>query len=55
MTDIRNPTDERGQFSDDDFYLPAMTLPPNFGRIEDIVTDLFDFHGVVLIPDSYNK
>ena len=43
------------EFANDDFYLPAVALPPNFSRIEAAVSDLFDFHGVVLIPDSYNK
>ncbi|MBX0324436.1 hypothetical protein EGH21_15510 [Halomicroarcula sp. F13] len=37
------------------FYMPAVTLPPHLDRIEDVVSDVFDFHGVVLIPDSYNK
>lgn len=37
------------------FYIPAATLPPNLGRIETMVENLFDFHGVVLIPDTYNK
>lgn len=37
------------------FYLPAFSARPSPGRIEAIVSDLFDFHGVVLIPDSYNK
>jgi hypothetical protein len=50
-------TDEttHGQFADDDIYLPAVALPPNFGRLEEVISGLFDFHGVVLIPDSYNK
>ncbi|WP_276273255.1 hypothetical protein [Haloarcula litorea] len=37
------------------FYLPAVALPPNLDRIEAVVEDLFDLHGVVLIPDSYNE
>ena len=37
------------------FYMPAVTLPPHLDRIEDVVSDIFDFHGVVLIPDNYNK
>ena len=37
------------------FYLPAVTLPPNLGRTEAVVEELFDFHGVVPIPDSYNS
>ncbi|QIO24680.1 hypothetical protein [Haloarcula sp. JP-L23] len=37
------------------FYLPAVALPPHLDRIEDVVTDLFDLHGVVLIPETYNE
>ncbi|WP_367175294.1 hypothetical protein [Haloarcula rubripromontorii] len=55
MSTQQNKTTESSKFSTDDFYLPAVALPPNFGRIESFVSDLFDFHGVVLIPDSYNK
>ena len=55
MSKPQNRATEDNAFSNDDFYLPAVALPPNFGRIESVVSDLFDFHGVVLIPDSYNK
>lgn len=34
------------------FYLPSISLPPQFDRIEGVVADLFDFHGVVLIPEE---
>lgn len=36
------------------FYLPAVTLPSSRNRIEAVVEDLFDFHGVVPIPTTYN-
>lgn len=55
MSESKSPTSDTGEFSNNDFYLPAVALPPNFGRIERVVADLFDFHGVVLIPDSYYK
>ncbi|GCF15311.1 hypothetical protein Harman_32460 [Haloarcula mannanilytica] len=55
MNKTQNQTTEVSKFSNDDFYLPAVALPPNFSRIEAVVSNLFDFHGVVLIPDSYNK
>ncbi|WP_254274527.1 hypothetical protein [Haloarcula marina] len=48
-------TETRTETTDMKFYLPATALPPNLDRIEAVVEDLFDFHGVVLIPDSYNK
>ncbi|WP_175055176.1 MULTISPECIES: hypothetical protein [Haloarcula] len=55
MSEPQNQSTADSEFSNVDFYLPAVALPPNFGRIEAAVSDLFDFHGVVLIPDSYNK
>lgn len=38
-----------------DFYLPATAVSPNFDRIGNVVGDVFNFHGVVLLPDTYNK
>jgi len=38
-----------------DIYLPAVTLPPNFGRLERIANDLFDFHGIVRMPRRLGK
>lgn len=32
------------------FYLPATTVPRTRGRVEAVVTDLFDLHGRVLMP-----
>jgi hypothetical protein len=55
MSETRNQAAVDDTFAGDDFYLPAVALPPNFGRIEAVVSDLLDFHGVVLIPDSYNE
>ncbi|EMA26320.1 hypothetical protein [Haloarcula argentinensis] len=55
MSEPQNHSTTDSKFSNDDFYLPAVALPPNFSRIEAAVSDLFDFHGVVLIPESYNK
>lgn len=46
---------ERSDEPTEKFYLPAVALPPNLDRIEAAVHDLFDFHGVVPIPESYNK
>jgi len=37
------------------FYLPATTMPPNLGRVESIVEECFDFHGVVPVPYSNHK
>ena len=34
------------------FYLPAVTVPTDLGRIEAFIQDRFDFHGVVPIPEQ---
>lgn len=39
----------------DSFYLPAVAVGPTFDRIGAVLEDLLDFHGRVLIPDSYNE
>ncbi|MFB6127111.1 MAG: hypothetical protein ABEJ79_07450 [Halolamina sp.] len=43
-----------GTSDDSKFYFPAMTLSGSRRRIEETVDQLFDFHGVILIPESYN-
>jgi hypothetical protein len=40
--------------SPDKFYLPAVAPSPDWDRIEAIVAELSDFHGVVPIPISYD-
>jgi hypothetical protein len=55
MNDTSHTETNPGELDDYDFYLPAVTLPPNLDRIEAVVTDLLDVHGVVLIPDTYNE
>ncbi|MDS0300738.1 hypothetical protein NDI76_18475 [Halogeometricum sp. S1BR25-6] len=37
------------------FYLPATAVSPSLDRISNVVDDLFDLHGVVLVPDTYDK
>ncbi|WP_246989421.1 hypothetical protein [Halorientalis marina] len=37
------------------FYLPAVAPEPDFSRIGEVISDLLDYHGVVLIPDTYNQ
>ncbi|MBX0297749.1 hypothetical protein [Haloarcula nitratireducens] len=52
----RELTDEtRDETPTEKFYLPAVAFTPTFDCIENFVEDAFDFHGVVLIPESYNK
>jgi hypothetical protein len=46
---------EQETYPSADFYLPAVTTEAHFRRLEKVVNNLLDFHGVVLIPDSYNK
>ena len=37
------------------FYLPASTDSPNIDRLGNVIGELLESHGVVLIPDTYNK
>lgn len=45
----------RTDTTEPDIYLPAVSLPPNFGRLERFVSDLFSLHGVVRIPESTDE
>ncbi|WP_197052382.1 hypothetical protein [Halobellus rufus] len=38
-----------------DFYLPASSISTALDRIETVVGRFVRRHGVVLIPDTYNK
>lgn len=51
----RTPPNQARDEPVEKFYLPAVTVPPNLDRIEAFVEELFDFHGVVPIPDTYNS
>lgn len=39
----------------DDLYLPAVSVPTSFDRIEAFLQKHFSLHGVVLIPDTYGR
>jgi len=54
MNESKQPTKARNE-PPEKFYLPAVTMPTHLGRVEALVDDLFDFHGVVPIPTSYNS
>lgn len=41
--------------TNDQIYLPAVSLPPRFGRVERFLADRFGSHGLIPIPRSYNK
>jgi hypothetical protein len=49
--DMRRPADE----ANSNIYLPAVSLPPNFGRLERVVSGVFDLHGVVRLPSRSGK
>lgn len=38
-----------------ELYIPAAAPTPGLSRVEEFVSDLFDFHGVVPIPTTYGK
>jgi len=48
-------TDDSNDSAMDRFYLPAVAARPDFGRLEAVAADLFERHGVVVIPDTYGK
>jgi|GEM_PF-1248221 len=50
----KTPTEARNEPTEK-FYLPAVTVPQHLSRVEAFIDDLFDFHGVVPIPTSYNR
>jgi len=49
---MKRPLDETSETADE-FYLPAVVPEPDFRRIGEVISDLFEVHGVVLVPDSY--
>ncbi|MFC4360551.1 hypothetical protein ACFO0N_21600 [Halobium salinum] len=55
MSELTEFDSNASEKTDTDFYLPAAAISPDLDRIDEIVGNLFDFHGVVLIPDTYNK
>ena len=46
MTELNTHTEPNSASEPEKFYLPAVTSPPSFDRIEAVVTDL---------PDTYNN
>jgi hypothetical protein len=54
MNTSKTPTEARNEPTEK-FYLPAVTVPQHLSRVEAFIDDLFDFHGVVPIPTSYNR
>jgi hypothetical protein len=51
----QTPADDSEDSEMDRFYLPAVAARPDFGRVEAVLTDLFEGHGLVRIPDTYNR
>ncbi|MFB6298417.1 MAG: hypothetical protein ABEH56_07845 [Salinirussus sp.] len=55
MTETTSPAESTETNRTDELYIPAASLKPALGRVEEVFAGLFGRHGVVLIPDSYNK
>lgn len=55
MSKATDSETKRSQSDSLEFFIPATPAAPSFDRLDAAVTDLFDFHGVVPIPDSYGK
>ncbi len=49
----REDRSARNDDTDVKFYTPAVARSPALDRVEAVVERLFDTHGVVLIPDTY--
>lgn len=52
LTELDNRSQERTEIP---FYLPAVTASPDIDRLGNVLDELFEFHGVVRIPTTYNK
>jgi len=55
MSETTDSETKRSEPDSPDLFMPATPAAPSFERLDAAVTDLFDFHGVVPIPDSYGK
>ncbi|MFB6091084.1 MAG: hypothetical protein ABEJ97_08500 [Halobellus sp.] len=53
MATVSKPTEQTT--TETDFYLPGTSISAVYDRIGDAIGRLVGRHGVVLIPDSYNK
>lgn len=51
-TEFDEPSQDRAETR---FYLPAVTASRDIDRLGNVLDELFEFHGVVLIPDTYNE
>lgn len=52
LTELDDRSQERTEIP---FYLPAVTASPDIDRLGNVLGELFEFHGVVRIPTTYNK
>jgi len=53
MATVNKPT--QNETTETDFYLPGTSISAVYDRIGDVLGRFVGRHGVVLIPDSYNK
>lgn len=52
LTELNEDTQDGVETS---FYLPAVAPSSNLEKWGNVIDKLFEFHGVVLIPDTYNE
>ena len=55
MATARESETRRIETEETDFYLPAASVSDALDSIESFLSKYVGRHGVVLIPDSYNK
>jgi hypothetical protein len=53
MNETKHADSRRAETTD--IYLPAVAIPSSPSRIEEVLDDLLDLHGIVPIPDTYNE
>ncbi|MGQ4555558.1 hypothetical protein [Halobellus sp. GM3] len=55
MATARNSEPSRIESTEKDFYLPASSVSSALDTVESVLSKVIGRHGVVLIPDTYNK
>jgi hypothetical protein len=55
MSELTKPGADVSEKENTKFYLPAAAVSPDFECIGDVVGDVLDLHGAVLVPDTYDK
>lgn len=55
MATAKKKSPSRSESTETDFYLPASSISTALDKVESVVSRFTGRHGLVLIPDTYNK